>query len=1297
MKGNTFRKTVSALASVAMVAQLGFIIPASAEIVQTELSNETFDSYTASANTEVVDEAGNKVLKVSNGANVTFSNIFSQITDVGYLTMDINFVTGITGTANKDYSGAYFAFAQDSSKLGTAMKVYGSSTDTSVPVGYVYGGGSGQYGEAGNATIGDWYTVRCEINKGDSQLSYTFYDRDDYAEKETEATPVITRAGMGFRNGQVPTSLILSMDVSDGEYYYIDNVRTFTEEDPDAEETLESVTFSTTPGSIVTGPEEAEATGSYPVELSILGSKGSDLSEADGISIDWDVKGLTDVDGYLGTSFEKDNANGSISVKNGVGNFYGIITATVTYKDVVMTAEYKLVVTGSVVADENRIYPPAGYSSDLNTYADDMVGYRIGGTADSYQDVILPNWSMYGSNSSRYIELMKDENGDKYMQFESAGGSGSTLGINRIGTYTDQFIIDMKVRPSNGTEFVYSERTPNDAERAVRAFTVTATPTSFTAGDQTLSGLTDGGWNRLIISCDMSVGEYWIAAYDAEGNYIGKTDPVATTSCTPTYFSVYGTLPAGIKDLTIYKPVLESITINSDDGVQVPEEGSSANTLDLSASMLSDQGLDVTGEVEWSIEGVAGDLVSIESTGAQTAQLSVLPGAAGTVKVIARKGSVQAEKDIRLITSSNSVVFTSGVSNITIPFSGEDNVVESYEAAVYGPDSDDPLDGQTITYKLYDKTGTIETTVKGVTFENGVLTVTPDASPAVVYIVAQNQEGLTARMRVNIHGLSFAFGSGEPEEGYTQVINTMFSNSSDYGFAGIDGLTVNETDITGSAAYTFKVRVPNGNYNVKVSTTSQNMTSEVVENVPAVTGINKTGDSFQVAVCDEVLDLTFEAGSSITSLEISQATAKSRLEKPAIYSIGDSTTKNSGHYSKYNEDKAAQASDPSKWVDEREYCSWGNAVTEDMYEDTFSAYYNHGMAGRDSVNYYNQARVEAVLLSINPGDYVTINMGINSREANEGGSYETLMEYYYVLPVIQRGGIPVILTHTPDGPLSGYGTYDEATKTFDCSRENDGRVIFLKNLAEKYDLNVIDIGKLGNDYLTSLAQQDLTVEQIQEMSNKANSINQGYTAPTTVLEMVQSWYPDHNHYTVELGTVYANIIMTELAKIANSAPQPDEYIVTFMADDAEVATRTVVSGETVTDIPAVPAKEGFTGKWMANGVEFTSSTVVTGNMTVTAEYTPITEPTGELTVTSFALTEGTAAATVSNTTESAASVTVYVAAYDEAGTLVSVQLQTKSVAADGTETFEVANSSEAASYKAFVWNDANNAPLANAQ
>ena len=44
-------------------------------------------------------------------------------------------------------------------------------------------------------------------------------------------------------------------------------------------------------------------------------------------------------------------------------------------------------------------------------------------------------------------------------------------------------------------------------------------------------------------------------------------------------------------------------------------------------------------------------------------------------------------------------------------------------------------------------------------------------------------------------------------------------------------------------------------------------------------------------------------------------------------------------------------------------------MTEDMYSDDFSSYQNHGMAGRNSAGYYNEARLEAVLLATAPGDY----------------------------------------------------------------------------------------------------------------------------------------------------------------------------------------------------------------------------------------------------------------------------------------------------------------------------------------
>ena len=143
------------------------------------------------------------------------------------------------------------------------------------------------------------------------------------------------------------------------------------------------------------------------------------------------------------------------------------------------------------------------------------------------------------------------------------------------------------------------------------------------------------------------------------------------------------------------------------------------------------------------------------------------------------------------------------------------------------------------------------------------------------------------------------------------------------------------------------------------------MTSEVVEGVAATTGITKTGTQFNVAVCDGVLDLTFESGSTLSDLTITQAAAKAALAKPAVYAIGDSTTNNNASGN----------------------ISWGNRVGNGVaVPDTFSSFSNNGMAGRDSVNFYNQGRVETVLLSVCPGDYVTVNMGINSKEAGESAS-----------------------------------------------------------------------------------------------------------------------------------------------------------------------------------------------------------------------------------------------------------------------------------------------------------------------
>ncbi len=1159
MKSKIFKRLIAGAATLAMAAQFAFVLPASAELVRTDVWSQTFDTYSAPAKTEVItdpDEAANKILKVASTAAFKMDGFPGTNAPNFNMEMDVKFPVDLTtGTADKNTNGAYFTFGKSGS---TSIKVHGATANSKVPFGWVFGGGGGQNGKAGDLDINKWYTVLVNItdaNLTSGTIGFKVYDKEEYAENGTAATPVASKDGMGFRNGGIPDQLNIGLTGAggevEGEYFYLDNLKVFTEEDPAAGNELKAISFSTTPGSVIDAPTGDKETKSFPVKLTLTGTKG-ELTAEECDSIEWNWIGTEKDDGYIGWAFNENENEGAITVTNGVSTYFAVLTAVVKKGDAELTAKYKMMIKAAgTSAVENQIYPAAGYPVNLNEYPDSLVGYMIDNGVIADKDPILANWASVGSNGARYVALKKDDaTGDKYLEMSTGGGtSGSTAPALTIPSENSQMIFEFDTRMTKDTKFTYATDTNNnqagkDTYRAALDISFDganinsgyglcpAKGTYTYTGNNIAIPASADVWYKFIISYDKSIQEYYIKVYSEDGStLIGEVPAQKTLSdVNPSVFSL-GSALTHIKNMRVYKPVAANMEIaTASTTVKVPEGDEPNTTLDLSASMTTADGLPSTGKVDWAFESgeVAG--VTIESTGAQTAKITVSSGASsGNVVVVASKGGVQSKKTIKLTSSANNVAFAQSVSNVTIPFEGEPDAVSTFKAETRDGQGNPITAPDTITYKLLDSTGTKEANVKGVTFKNGILTVKAGAASAIVYVQAENSEGLTSSVRVNIHGMSFAFGTGEPEEGFTAVTKAdIYNETKGYGFASNDGLADSESAVIGTAPYKFNVKVPNGNYKVKVSTTSANMQSEAVSG--SATGTNKSGSEFDVAVCDGILDLTFAAASSVSNMSISQMAAKLPGEKPAIYSIGDSTTKNSGHYSKYAEDKNAQKNDPSMWVDEREYASWGNCVTPEMYSDNFSSYNNHGMAGRNSASYYNQARLEAVLLAIAPGDYVTINMGINSET---GEPYEELMENYYLQGVIQRGGIPIILTHTAVGPVGrgldgSLGTYDAETGKFNESRENDGRVKFLKGLAEKYNLPLIDVGKWGNDYFNSLTLDDLN------KANTANSINQGYTAPATVLELVQSWSPDHNHYTEELGTMYAEYIMNELANIRSN-------------------------------------------------------------------------------------------------------------------------------------------------------------------
>lgn len=900
-------------------------------------------------------------------------------------------------------------------------------------------------------------------------------------------------------------------------------VRSVTDEDEfgeTGEETLSEITLDPGINTRIYQPE-LDAPVHMPLAVKATGIYGGDLT--DKVTITWTTTGIKEEDGYISLTKEEgtgmgtdgDSPDGSptayFNVRNGVSNWFGNITVTVSYLDETLTASTPFAVIGASSAGTN-LAPQTGYYEDMSYYADDLVGYKATANSETGQDLVLNNWSIYGSNGARSLELKQDDDSTKYLQFNSNGGGGSTVGVYQLADQAEQYIVDMKVRFTGGSmSFGHYLRTPNNRDPNA-SWSASYSGGTLTMGNQSITGLNSTDWFRVVVSADESSGIGWMKVYDNEGGLVGAIDNeplLGTASDIQKYFCFNGTYPVDLAKFKIYYPTASTLNISGGDGVlQVPEataEGNATTTEELTAVMTDVDGYTMTGVIDWSLaDEYTG--VEIKSTGAQTAELTIgETAAAGDITIVASNGSTRVEKTVTLSTSGNSIAFTSSTTSMTIPFEGEPAVTASFAAEARNKDGEPIETNNGVTLSMVNAQGETYTN-DNITFADGTLTVSAGAPSVTLYIKADavvgsdgETENLSSRVRVNIHGLSFSFGTEDPEdESFTKVTSAdAYSDRVGYGFADTSVITDAGTNVSGTAAYRFKAKVPNGNYVVKVETTSSSIKSEVVENVTATTGITKTGTQFTVAVCDEVLDLTFDAGTTLTSIAISQDAPKAEREKPMLYAIGDSTT---------------NSTSPG--------FSWGNCVPGVVaVPDSLMGFENHGKAGDDSVVYYNAGRVENVLLSICPGDYVTVNMGINSKEAGEPASYYTLLDEYYVQGIIQRGGIPIIVTATPQGPVNkGIGNYDEETGIFTCNRGTDAHNGDLRKIAQKYDLNIIELGYWGDDYFNGLTQEDAT--------------ESGFDS---VIDMVRSWYPDHNHYTQEFGKVIAEYILDCVSKIESGS------------------------------------------------------------------------------------------------------------------------------------------------------------------
>ena len=330
--------------------------------------------------------------------------------------------------------------------------------------------------------------------------------------------------------------------------------------------------------------------------------------------------------------------------------------------------------------------------------------------------------------------------------------------------------------------------------------------------------------------------------------------------------------------------------------------------------------------------------------------------------------------------------------------------------------------------------------------------------------------------------VKFDFGDGIVAEGYLAVTNELFTDKVGYGFASVDGVTTgtreDEDAVTGDFVQLdgtdFLVNLENGkNYEVTVTLAGPdsgsgavNITYEKVtqdQMVPNIDAEDKSDRSgllnekiaagetltrtFTVALVDGQFNLNVSGAARICSVEINQLQS-TKKEKTTVYIMGDSTVEG------YADSRAP-------------ITGWGQTIDAFFTDDV--VFENHAIGGRSTGNYLRQGRLNEVLANVAEGDYVLIQFGHNDASKGNEDRYVSVADYNkllteeYIQGVIQRGGIPILVT------LVNRNDYNSSTKTYNQSFPD--YVNGMKEVATTTDTKLIDLNEMSRVYLNDLASK----------------------------------------------------------------------------------------------------------------------------------------------------------------------------------------------------------------------------------
>lgn len=290
---------------------------------------------------------------------------------------------------------------------------------------------------------------------------------------------------------------------------------------------------------------------------------------------------------------------------------------------------------------------------------------------------------------------------------------------------------------------------------------------------------------------------------------------------------------------------------------------------------------------------------------------------------------------------------------------------------------------------------------------------------------------VTAQQKTNY---KFDFGSTAAAKGYTAITpQTIYTDAAGYGFINSTGIatvvrnkknTVTSDFITGNKPFFFAVKIPEGNYDVKIILGDVNGTSATtvraecrrsfLQNVRTKKGEIKT-EVFTVHVKDSIIrdangnavdkvklksrEVNYFHWDDKLTLEFNDTAAKicaveitPNTKATTIFLAGNSTVVDQ---------------------DKEPWASWGQMIPA-FFEAKNICIANYAESGEALTSFKSAKRLQKILNLMKGGDYLFIEFGHNDQKQKGDGigpftSYKRDLKYY-ISEVKKRGGIPVLVT-----------------------------------------------------------------------------------------------------------------------------------------------------------------------------------------------------------------------------------------------------------------------------------------------